>query len=118
MDIKRIGSQRSTKGQGEYFTETVRIDPLFQASDPARAVGASVTFEPGSRTAWHPSARSNADRDYRLRFSAALRCDGPIEEIHPGDMVWFQPGEKYWYDSYCHSGTARWQDGRLDGEGQ
>jgi quercetin dioxygenase-like cupin family protein len=96
MDIKRIGSQASTKGSTEYFTGAVRIDPLFQANDPARAVGASVTFEPGSRTAWHTHPLGQ-----RLIVTTGCglvqRQDGPIEEIHPGDVVWFPPGEKHWH---------------------
>jgi len=96
MDIKRIGSQPSAKGSVEYFTGTVRIDPLFQANDPARAVGASVTFEPGSRTAWHIHPLGQT----LIVISGcglAQRCDGPIEEIHPGDVVWIHPGEKHWH---------------------
>jgi quercetin dioxygenase-like cupin family protein len=96
MDIKRIGSQASTKGSTEYFTGAVRIDPLFQANDPARAVGVSVTFEPGSRTAWHTHPLGQ-----RLIVTTGCglvqRQDGPIEEIHPGDVVWFPPGEKHWH---------------------
>ncbi len=96
MDIKRIGSQPSTKGSTEYFTGAVRIDPLFQANDPARAVGASVTFEPGSRTAWHSHPLGQ-----RLIVTTGCglvqRQDGPVEEIHPGDVVWFPPGEKHWH---------------------
>ena len=96
MDIKRIGSQASTKGSTEYFTGAVRIDPLFQANDPARAVGASVTFEPGSRTAWHTHPLGQ-----RLIVTTGCglvqRQDGPVEEIHPGDVVWFPPGEKHWH---------------------
>jgi quercetin dioxygenase-like cupin family protein len=96
MDIKRIGSQSSTKGSTEYFTGAVRIDPLFQANDPARAVGASVTFEPGSRTAWHTHPLGQT-----LIVTAGCglvqRWDGPVEEIHPGDVVWFPPGEKHWH---------------------
>ena len=96
MDIKRIGSQASTKGSTEYFTGAVRIDPLFQANDPARAVGVSVTFEPGSRTAWHTHPLGQ-----RLIVTTGCglvqRQDGPVEEIHPGDVVWFPPGEKHWH---------------------
>ena len=96
MDIKRNGSQSSTKGSTEYFTGAVRIDPLFQANDPARAVGASVTFEPGSRTAWH----SHPLGQFLIVITGcglAQRWDGAIEEIHPGDVVWFPPGEKHWH---------------------
>jgi quercetin dioxygenase-like cupin family protein len=74
----------------------VRIDPLFQAHDPARAVGASVTFEPGSRTAWHTHALGQT-LIVTTGCGLVQRWDGPIEEIHPGDVVWFQPGEKHWH---------------------
>jgi quercetin dioxygenase-like cupin family protein len=96
MDIKRIGSQPSTKGSTEYFTGIVRIDPLFQANDPARAVGASVTFEPGSRTAWHTHPLGQT-LIVTTGCGLVQRWDGPIEEIHPGDVVWFPPGEKHWH---------------------
>ena len=96
MDITRSGSQHSRKGPAEYFTGTVRIDPLFQANDPARAVGASVTFEPGARTAWHTHPLGQT-----LIVTAgggwAQREGGPIEQIHPGDVIWFPPGEKHWH---------------------
>jgi quercetin dioxygenase-like cupin family protein len=96
MDIKRSGSQPSGKGPSEYFTGSVRIDPLFQAGDPARAVGASVTFEPGARTAWHTHPLGQT-----LIVTAgrglAQRWGGPIEEIRPGDVVWFPPDEKHWH---------------------
>src|SRR5205823_6558888 len=96
MDIKRAGSQPSTKGSSDYFTGTVRIDPLFQAPAPARVAGASVTFEPGARTAWHthPLGQTlivTAGRGW------AQRVGGPIEEIRPGDVVWIPPGEKHWH---------------------
>jgi quercetin dioxygenase-like cupin family protein len=96
MDIKRIGSQPSRKGQAEYFTGTVRIDPLFEAHDPARTVGASVTFEPGSRTAWHTHPLGQT---LIVTFGRGLaqRWGGPVEEICPGDVVWFAPGEKHWH---------------------
>ena len=94
MDIKRIGSQPSTKGSAEYFTGSVRIDPLFQANDPARAAGASVTFEPGARTAWHihPLGQTLI---VMTGCGLVQRWDGPVEEIRPGDVVWFPPGEKH-----------------------
>jgi quercetin dioxygenase-like cupin family protein len=96
MDIKRIGSQPSIKGSAEYFTGAVRIDPLFQANDPARAVGASVTFEPGSRTAWHTHPLGQT-LIVTTGCGLVQRWDGQAEEIHPGDVVWFQPGEKHWH---------------------
>jgi len=96
MDIKRIGSQPSRKGQGEYFTGTVRIDPLFEAHDPARTVGVSVTFEPGARTAWHTHPLGQT---LIVTFGRGLAQSwgGPVEEIRPGDVVWFAPGEKHWH---------------------
>ena len=96
MDIKRTGSQPSTKGSIEYFTSSVRIDPLFQANDPARAVGASVTFEPGSRTAWHTHPLGQT-LIVTTGCGLAQRWDGPIEEIRPGDVVWIPPREKHWH---------------------
>jgi quercetin dioxygenase-like cupin family protein len=96
MDIKRAGSQPSNKGPAEYFTGTVRVDPLFQAPPPARAAGAAVTFEPGARTAWHTHPLGQT-----LIVTAGCgrvqRLGGAIEEIRPGDIVWFPPGEKHWH---------------------
>lgn len=96
MDIKRVGSRASSKGPADYFTGTVRIDPLFQAAEPARVGGASVTFEPGARTAWHTHPLGQT-----LIVTSGLgrvqREGGPIEEIRPGDVVWFPPGEKHWH---------------------
>ena len=96
MQIKRSGSQSSGKGPAEYFTGTVRIDPLFQPNEPARAVGASVTFEPGARTAWHTHPLGQT-LIVMSGCGRAQRWEGPIEEIHPGDIVWFEPGEKHWH---------------------
>ena len=96
MDIKRSGSQASRKGPAEYFTGTVRIDPLFQAPDPARVSGASVTFEPGARTAWHTHPLGQT----LIITSGMGRVQhegGPIEEVRPGDVVWFPPGLKHWH---------------------
>jgi quercetin dioxygenase-like cupin family protein len=99
MEIKRSGSQPSRKGPADWFTGAVRIDPLFQANTPARAAGASVTFEPGARTAWHTHPLGQT-----LIITAGCgwvqREAGPVEEVHPGDVVWFPPGEKHW-----HGGT-------------
>jgi quercetin dioxygenase-like cupin family protein len=96
MEITRSGSQPSAKPPTDWFTGTVRLDSLFSAHEPARAFGASVTFEPGSRTAWHthPLGQilivvSGAGR--------AQRWGGPVEEIHPGDVIWIPPGEKHWH---------------------
>ena len=96
MEIKRNGSQPSGKGPDEYFTGTVRIDPLFQPHEPARVAGASVTFEPDARTAWHthPLGQTLIVTSGNGR---AQRWGGPIEEIRPGDVVWFEPGEKHWH---------------------
>ena len=96
MEIKRSGSQPSRNGSAEWFTGTVRIDPLFSSPDPARAAGASVTFEPGARTAWHthPLGQTLIVTSGRGR----VQCwGGPVEEIRPGDVVWFAPGEKHWH---------------------
>lgn len=96
MEIKRAGSQPSGKGSVDYFTGTVRIDPLFQTSAPARAVGNSVTFEPGARTAWHTHPLGQT-LIVTVGFGRAQRWGGPLEEIRPGDVVWFPPGEKHWH---------------------
>jgi quercetin dioxygenase-like cupin family protein len=96
VEIKRSGSQPSGRGAAEHFTGTVRVDPLFEAHDPARALGASVTFEPGARTAWHAHPLGQT-----LIVTAGRglvqRWGGPIEEIRPGDVVWIAPGEKHWH---------------------
>src|SRR3954451_17166925 len=96
MEIKRVGSQASTKGPADWFTGTVRVDPLFDRAEPARVSGAGVTFEPGARTAWHTHPLGQT-----LIVIAgcgwAQREGGPVEEIRPGDVVWFAPGEKHWH---------------------
>jgi quercetin dioxygenase-like cupin family protein len=96
MDIKRSGSRASARPPAEYFTGTVRLDPLFQAPNPARVSGAAVTFEPGARTVWHTHPLGQT-----LIVTAGAgrvqREGGPIEEIRPGDVVWFPPGEKHWH---------------------
>jgi quercetin dioxygenase-like cupin family protein len=96
MEIRRSGSQASGRGSAEWFTGTVRLDPLFSAPDPARVAGASVTFEPGARTAWHTHPLGQT-----LIVTAGLgrvqREGGPVQEIRPGDVVWFAPGEKHWH---------------------
>jgi quercetin dioxygenase-like cupin family protein len=96
MDIKRCGSQPSGKGPSEYFTGTVRIDPLFTAPDPARVVGASVTFEPSARTAWHTHPLGQT-LIVTAGSGRVQRWGGPIEDIRPGDVIWFPPGEKHWH---------------------
>jgi quercetin dioxygenase-like cupin family protein len=111
--------------RAEYFTGTARIDPLFEASEPARVRGASVTFEPGARTAWHTHPLGQT---LIVIAGAGLvqREGGAVEQIRPGDVVWFSPGEKHWHaatphhcdDAYRNSGSAQRQGGRMAGEGQ
>ena len=96
MDIKRAGSQPSTKGPADWFTGLVRIDPLFQATAPARATAAVVTFEPGARTAWHTHPLGQT-LIVTGGCGRAQRWGGPVEEIRPGDVLWFPPGEKHWH---------------------
>ena len=96
MEIKRAGSQPSGKGPADYFTGTVRIHPQFEAADPARVVAASVTFEPGARTAWHTHPLGQT-LIVTAGCGRAQRSGGPIEEIRPGDIIWFPPGEKHWH---------------------
>lgn len=96
MEIRRAGSQASGTGPADWFTGTVRIDPLLSAPDPARVGCASVTFEPGARTAWHTHPLGQT-----LVVVAgcgwAQREGGPVEEIRPGDVVWFEPSERHWH---------------------
>ncbi len=96
MEIKRVGSQASAQGSSEWFTGTVRFDPLFQAPDPALVQSVSVTFEPGARTAWHTHPLGQT-----LIVTAGCGWvqheGGPIEIIRPGDVVWIAPGEKHWH---------------------
>ena len=96
MEIKRSGSQPSVKGPVDWFTGAVRIDPLFQVNPPAHAAGASVTFEPGARTAWHTHPLGQT-LIVTAGCGRAQRWEGPVEEIRPGDVVWFPPGEKHWH---------------------
>jgi quercetin dioxygenase-like cupin family protein len=96
MDIKRIGSAPSGKGPADYFTGAVRVDMLFDAPDPARATGGHVTFEPGARTAWHTHPLGQT-LIVTSGCGRVQRWGGPIEEIHPGDVVWFPAGEKHWH---------------------
>ena len=96
MEIKRVGTQASGKGPAEWFIGTVRVDPLFQAAEPARVSGVSVTFEPGARTAWHTHPLGQT-----LLVTAGagwVQLDGEaVQEVRPGDVVWFAPGEKHWH---------------------
>ena len=117
MEITRNGSRPSGKGPADWFTGTVRIDPLFQAHDPAHAAGASVTFEPGARTAWHTHPLGQT-----LIVTAGrglVQCwNGPIEQISPGDVVWSPPGEKHWHGALptmamTHIGIQEHVDGKV-----
>jgi len=96
MEIKRNGSQQSNKGPADWFTGTVRIDSPFKGTDPSRVNGAFVTFDPGARTAWHTHPLGQT-----LIVTSGLgrvqRWGGPVEEIRPGDVIWFSPGEKHWH---------------------
>ena len=96
MDIKRSGSQPSARGPADWFTGTVRIDPLFPVTPPARAAGNTVTFEPGARTAWHTHPLGQT-LIVIAGCGRVQRWGEPIEEIRPGDVVWFPPGEKHWH---------------------
>ena len=96
MEIKRIGSHPSNQGPAAWFTGTVRIDALFQAHAPARAAGLNVTFEPGARTAWHTHPLGQT-LIVTSGCGLAQRWGGPIEEIRPGDIIWFPQGEKHWH---------------------
>ena len=96
MEIKRVGSRPSATGPADWFTGSVRIDPLFDAPEPARLAGASVTFEPGARTAWHTHPLGQTL--VVIAGCGWAQCaGGAIQEIHPGDVVWFAPGEKHWH---------------------
>jgi quercetin dioxygenase-like cupin family protein len=105
MEIKRTGSRPSTRGPAEYFTGSVRVDPLFDAPDPARVQAASVTFEPGARTAWHAHPLGQF-----LIVTAgcgwAQSWGGLKQEIRPGDVVWFPPGEKHWHGATATTGMT------------
>ena len=105
MEIKRVGSQPSGKGAAEYFTGSVRIDPLFSPPDPARVAMAHITFEPGARTAWHTHPLGQT----LIIISGCgwvQRQDGPIEEIYPGDVVWFAPGEEHWHGAAANTAMS------------
>lgn len=96
MDIIRAGTRPSAKGPGDWFSGTVRIDPLFNPHAPERVQGASVTFEPGARTAWHTHPLGQT-LVVTSGYGRAQREGGPIEELRPGDVVWFAPGERHWH---------------------
>jgi quercetin dioxygenase-like cupin family protein len=105
MEIRRSGSRPSGKGPAEYFTGAVRVDPLFDAPEPARVRGAHVTFEPGARTAWHTHPLGQT-----LIVTSGLgwvqSWGGPVEEIRPGDVIWFPPGEKHWHGATRTTGMT------------
>ncbi|MFV0296946.1 MAG: cupin domain-containing protein [Hyphomicrobiaceae bacterium] len=105
MDIKRAGSRPSGKGPADYFTGTVRLDPLNQPQEPARAACAHVTFEPGARTAWHTHPLGQT---LIVTFGVGWvqREGGPIEIIRPGDVVWFPPDEKHWHGATATTAMA------------
>jgi quercetin dioxygenase-like cupin family protein len=117
MKITRVGSQPSGKGPTDWFTGTVRVDPLFQAPAPALVSGACVTFEPGARTAWHTHPLGQT----LIVVSGAgwvQRNGGPVEDIRPGDVVWFEPGEKHWHGATAttamsHIAIQEKQDGKV-----
>jgi quercetin dioxygenase-like cupin family protein len=116
MDIKRSGSTPSGKGPADYFSGSVRVDPLHDAPAPARVVVAHVTFEPGARTAWHTHPLGQT----LIVASGAGRAQlwgGPIEAIHPGDIVWIAPGEKHWHGASATTGMTHIAiQERLDGK--
>jgi quercetin dioxygenase-like cupin family protein len=105
MEIKRGGTQASRKGPNDWFTGSVRIDPLFAAPEPARGQGAAVTFEPGARTAWHTHPLGQT-LIVTFGLGWVQREGGPVEEIRPGDVVWFEPGEKHWHGASPTTGMT------------
>lgn len=107
MDIVRAGTKPSTRGPVDWFAGTVRIDPLFAAPAPARAAGALVTFEPGARTAWHTHPLGQT-LIVASGLGWAQREGGPVEEIRPGDVVWFAPGEKHWHGAAPTNGMSHY----------
>ncbi len=117
MDIQRNGSKPSVKGPDDWFTGTVRIDSPFQAEEPARVGGAVVTFEPGARTAWHTHPLGQT-LIVVAGLGRAQREGGPLEEIRPGDIVWFAPGERHWHgasptNAMTHIAVAERLDGKV-----
>jgi quercetin dioxygenase-like cupin family protein len=116
MDIKRAGSQPSRQGPAEYFTGSVRIDPLVEPPEPARVAGATVTFEPGARTAWHTHPLGQT-LIVITGCGHAQRWGGPVEDIRPGDVVWIPPGEKHWHGATATTALTHiaFQE-RLDGK--
>lgn len=116
MDIQRNGSKPSAKGPQEWFTGTVRLDSPFQADEPARVAGAVVTFEPGARTAWHTHPLGQT-LFVLSGLGWAQREGGPVEEIRPGDIVWFAPGERHWHGATPNTAMTHLAlQERLDGK--
>jgi quercetin dioxygenase-like cupin family protein len=105
MDIHRSGSRPSTTGPEDYFTGRVTIEPIFEAPEPARVRSATVTFEPGARTTWHTHPLGQTIL-VTAGVGWAQRDGGPIQEIRPGDVVWFPPGEKHWHGATATSGMT------------
>lgn len=105
MKITKAGSQPSVKGPGDWFTGAVRIDPLFDANEARRGAAASVTFEPGARTAWHTHPLGQT-----LIVTSGIgwvqKEGGQIEEVRPGDVVWFEPNEKHWHGATATNGMS------------
>ena len=117
MDIQRNGSKPSRAGPADYFTGAVRIETPFQGREPARVGGAIVTFEPGARTAWHTHPLGQT-LIVLSGLGLAQRDGGPVEEIRPGDVVWFAPAEKHWHGAsptvgMTHVAIAEAVDGRV-----
>ena len=115
MDIQRVGSKASVKGPTDWFSGTVWLDPMFDAKDPSRVSGASVTFEPGARTAWHTHPMGQ-----HLIITSGVgwvqQEGGPIQEVHPGDVVWFPPNVKHWHgatpaNAMTHTAIQEAKDG-------
>ncbi len=116
VEIKRAGSQPSREGPKDWFTGKVRIEPLFNSFDPARVQGASVTFEPRARTAWHTHPHGQT-LVVTAGTGRAQIAGGPVEEIRTGDVVWFPPGEKHWHgasptSSMTHMAVQEVEDGK------
>jgi quercetin dioxygenase-like cupin family protein len=117
MEIKRCGSQPSVKGPAEWFTGHVRIDPLVEAKEPARLFGASVTFEPGARSAWHTHPLGQT-LIVTSGCGLVQSWGGPVEEIRPGDVVWCPPNEKHWHGAtpttaMTHIAVQEQKDGKM-----
>ncbi|MET0439398.1 MAG: cupin domain-containing protein [Devosia sp.] len=117
MEIIRVGTNASAKGPADWFTGTVRIDTLFNPFAPERVQGAHVTFEPGARTAWHTHPLGQT-LIVTSGIGRVQRLGGPVEEIRPGDVVWFAPGEKHWHgaapgNAMTHIALQEVKDGKV-----